>query len=167
MALTIETGAGVENADSYVEVADLDSFASERGITSLPATEPEKEALLRLAFDYVESHRRRFNGVKTNEGNTFPQFPRTGLTIDGEEVDENTVPREVKLAQMQLAIDAVDQDLAPTGDGRAIIREKVDVLETQYDSGASGAPQPIFAKANAWLDPLFRNGGFLGATLRV
>jgi hypothetical protein len=159
MALTIETGAGVENADSYVAVADLDTFASERGFSDLPAVGADKEVLLRLAFDYVEAHRHQFEGHKTNEGNTYSQFPRCGLTIDQEDVDEDTVPVEVKRAQMQLAMDAVSEDLSPTGDGQVVIREKIDVIETQFDAGGSPAPQPIFAKADKWLAPLFRTGG--------
>jgi hypothetical protein len=167
MALTVEDGTGIENADSYATVTELIAFATARGVDgNLPATEDEREVLLRLAFDYVEAHRAQFQGNKSNEGNTYPQFPRCGLFIDGDEVASDLVPVEVKKAQMQLALDAVDDDLSPTGTGQAVIREKLDVLETEYEAGQSPAPQPIFTKANQWLRPLFGNSG-MPHTLRV
>lgn len=166
MALTIEDGTGVANADSYATVAELDTFASDRGITSLPATDAEKEVLLRLGFDFVEAHRAQFKGTKYVEGNQYSQFPRCNLYVDGELLETDEIPKEVKLAQMQLAVEAVSRDLFPTGDGRAVIREKLDVLEREFADGASIAPQPVFAKANQWLRPLFGHSG-MPHTVRV
>jgi Putative DnaT-like ssDNA binding protein len=166
MALTVEDGTGIVDADSYVTVAELDAFAAARGVTTLPALDADKEVLLRLAFDYVEAHRGQFQGVKTYEGNSYSQFPRENLYVDGEEVGPAVVPREAKRAQMQLAIDADDATLSPNGTGRAVIREKLDVLETEYEAGQSPSPQPVFTKANQWLRPLFGNSG-MPHTLRV
>jgi hypothetical protein len=163
MALTIEDGTGVADADSYATVAELDAFAAARGFSSLPATDADKEVLLRLAFDYVEAHRGQFLGTKANLGNEFAQWPREDVCLDGEDLAATEIPRELKRAQMQLAVDANDETLSPTGTGQAVIREKLDVLETEYAEGGSIAPQPIFAAANKFLAPLLKTGGLYGA----
>lgn len=171
MALTIEDGTGVANAESYASVAELDVFAVARGVT-LSAVEADKEVLLRAAFDHVEALRADFKGTKANTGNTFSQWPREDVQIDGEDITNTTIPKELKNGQMQLAIDLQDLDggLAPTGTGQAIKREKVDVIETEYQDGGSIAPQPVFAKAFQFLNPLLKTGGVLGglgSTLRI
>jgi hypothetical protein len=56
----------------------------------------------------------------------------------------------------------------PTGTGREVIREKVDVLETEFAAGAGGSPQPYLAKVRALLAPLLSTSGTAGLkTLRA
>ena len=53
MTLVIEDGTGKSNAESYISVADADTYHSNRGNTDWAAlTTAEKERLLRIATDY-------------------------------------------------------------------------------------------------------------------
>jgi hypothetical protein len=77
------------------------------------------------------------------------------------------VPELVKRAQCQLAIDAATYDLMPTGAGREVVREKVDVIETEYAQRGSASVTPLFHKALSFLCPLFRNSSGRLRVVRV
>lgn len=167
MAIVVETGLGVSGANSYVSVADARVWASSRGIT-LPVTDAEVEVLLLKAVDVVESFRARYSGKKTSVSNPL-QWPRTGAQLDGVEIASDAIPLEVIYAQVQLACDANQiGDLQPLGTGQEVVREKIDVIETQYAERGSGSVLPQLNKAMAFLEPLFTSfgGGFV-PTLRV
>lgn len=157
MTLIIETGEGLANANSYATVAELQEYALMRGET-LP-TEGQ-EVLLVKAMDYLE----QFTATSTPAYKGVPltntqalQWPRTGA------VSGPAIPRQLKAAQCQLAIEAIDYDLMPSNDGFAVAREQVDVLEVEYATGGrlSGKTMPAtptFPKVKALLDPLMRIG---------
>lgn len=162
MSLVIENGSLVAGANSYVSVAEARAYAEARAST-FPAGNAEAEAALIVANDYLESLRAEFKGSKVDPATQSLQWPRQGVQIDGWNVPVDHIPKELKAAQCQLAIEAAaGTDLMPTGDGREVIREKVDVLETEYAPGAGGSPQPYLAKARALLAPLLSAGGFGG-----
>lgn len=50
--LIIEDGTGVDNANSYADVAYLDSYASDRGF-NIPTDDADKQVFLIRAFDYL------------------------------------------------------------------------------------------------------------------
>lgn len=156
MPLTIETGSLIAGANSYVSVADARAYAEVRAST-FPVDNAEAEAALIVAMDYLESLRAEYQGRKVDPTTQSLQWPRSGVVIDGWQVPTDHIPKELIVAQIQLAIEsAAGTDLMPTGDGREIIREKVDVLETEYAPGAGGAPQPYFAKVRASLGALLK-----------
>lgn len=162
MPLVIENGSLVAGANSYVSVAEARAYATARAST-LPADDTEVEAALIVAMDFLESLRGEYQGRKVNPATQSLQWPRTGVQIDGWDVPANHIPKELKDAQCQLAIESASGvDLMPTGDGREVIREKVDVLETEWAPGSGGAAQPIFTKVRAFLAPLLSAGGFGG-----
>lgn len=165
MPLVIETGSVVTGANSFVSVSDARAFASARAST-LPASDSAVEAALIGAKDYLETFRDRFQGAKVSPGVQPLQFPRKGVYLEGWDVPENVIPQLLKDAQCQLCLDSFDGagnpvDLMPSGDGREVIREKVDVIETEYSPGAGGSPQPRFTKALHLISPLLRSGGAL------
>lgn len=158
MPLTIEDGTGVAGANSYADVTGARAYATARGLT-LPVADADIEALLILAMDFIEAHRSQFQGVKTASTNPL-QFPRTGVSLDGYELADSAIPQILKDAQAQLAIDAVSSSLMPTGTGREVIKEKVDVIEVSYATSGNTNTQPIFTKAVAMLRPLLKSGLF-------
>jgi len=159
MPLVIEDGSLVANANSYVSVADARAYAEARA-SNFPTNDAEGEAALIVAMDYLESLRGEYQGSKVSPGVQSLQWPRTGVVIDGWDVPYTFIPSELKFAQIQLAIESANgTDLMPTGDGREVIREKIDVLETEWAPGSGGAAQPIFAKVQAFLAPLLNSGG--------
>jgi hypothetical protein len=171
MALIIEDGTVVSNANSYVTLAEARTYAAARGV-NLPADDVALEALLIKAMDYLEAQRARYQGSKTEPGVQVLQWPRTGVVLDSSyELPENVIPRELKYAQSQMAMSLhAGFDPLSDKDGSAVKRQKVDVLEVEYmtpdeKNGADGVSIPA---VDALLAPLFGAvGGFFLTTVRV
>lgn len=160
MALVVEDGTGVANANTYASVAEAKAFAGLRGAT-LPSADTDIEILLIKAMDFLEAQSSRFQGSRTHTTQLL-SFPRTGVTIDNLSVDANAIPSELKYAQIQLAIEANTTDLQPTrqsGASGPVTRKKVDTIEIEYSSEKARGFTPAFAKADAHLSKLFVRGG--------
>lgn len=159
MALVIENGSLVAGATSYASVAEARAYAAARAST-LPDDDSAVEAALIVAMDFLESFRDEYQGLKVDPLEQPLQWPRAGVKIDGAALPSTSIPKELKAAQCQLALESAGGlDLMPTGDGREVIREKLDVLETEYGPGNGGAPQPVLTKVRALMAPLLRSGG--------
>lgn len=104
MAFTVETGAGASNSNSYVAVADAQTYYTDRGQTELAAkTTAEIQAALVLASEYLDS-KYSFTGSR-NSATQAMSWPRTGGS-DSEEgisIDNNIIPAAVKRATIVLA----------------------------------------------------------------
>ena len=155
MALTVEDGSGVVGANSYIDVATAQAYATARGVT-LPSEDADVEVLLVKAMDYIESLRNRYQGERTYTSVTNNLvWPRIGVYVDGERIASDVVPQLVKDAQAQLAMDAQNADLMPTGAGREVIRERVEgAVEVEYNPLGITNIQPVLQKAKALLAPL-------------
>jgi hypothetical protein len=155
MALIIEDGNIVSNANSYVTLAEARAFALARGVT-LSAVDATLEPFVIKAMDFLESLRSEYQGTKISKDQRL-QWPRTGVVCDGFDIADDEIPTVLKDAQCQLIVDGSSgSDLLPNSDGREVIREKIDVLETEYaPSSSGGTPSPTFTKALALLQPLF------------
>lgn len=130
MALVPEDGTGLENSNTYAEYTDLTAYADLRGITTLPSTQSELEALLVRAMDYIESL--YFIGDKLTEEQAL-QWPRENVEIDGFCIDEDVIPLLLKEAQMETAI-AINDGYDPLAvRTRTVKREKVFyAVEVEY-----------------------------------
>lgn len=161
--LTIEDGTGVSGANSYATVAEARAYATARGLT-FPADDSDVESALVMACDKLETSY-RYKGNKTFE--TYPlEWPRKFVFIGASliELDRNSIPAKLKQAQCQLAYDSTLTELQPTGTGKEVIREKVDVLEVEYAQKGDGSVTPEFNKAEAILQPLLLTGGSFNLT---
>ena len=129
MTIIVEDGSIVENANSYMSVAEIKTFAEDRGYT-LPATDPEIEKLVIRSMDYLESLSDKYLGSKTEVEQEL-QWPRTSVFIDGFEVHANFIPPALKRALAQAVVDSQSGELmsAPTP---AVKKQKVDVIETEF-----------------------------------
>ena len=158
MALIIEDGSNVENANSYVPVADLVMYARMRSVT-IPDMDEDIEALLIRAMDFLESLRAKYQGEKTNASQLL-QWPRTGVTVDNFSVDKTDIPRELKYGQMALALEAQENDLLENETGKGpVISEKIGPIDIKYENTGKVEKVAAFAKANALLAPLFKRNG--------
>lgn len=140
MALVIETGAVVDGANSYVTAAEAEAYALARGVTL-----SNTEVLLTQAMDYLESLSFVGNPVATDQPLSWPR-------------DNLGVPKKIKQAQMQLAIEASKTDLMPsvTQDTRGrVIEETIQgaVTKRYAHSSSSGSVigAPVFPKVDALL----------------
>lgn len=162
MTLTIETGAIVANADSFVTVAEIRTYAIGRGIT-LPADNEQVEILARKAMDWFIAQEPSLAGTRVDKAQTLP-YPRSGVYIHKFEIDNDEIPPLVKEVQMQAAVDANTIDLlpshaaTPTG---AVKKEVVDVLEVEYFRAGTSAIDftPILSKLDDLIKPLQASRG--------
>jgi hypothetical protein len=181
MALEVEDGTGKANSNTYVGIAEARAYALERGVV-LPADDGAVEAMLHKATAYLEGQRARYQGSKTWPAPVADpvhvrqamQWPRTGVVIDCDyELPDDTIPQELKDAQMQLCIEQQNGfSLQPASDGTVVKKKTVDVIEKEFFSatelGMSGTPLPTFPAVDALLAPLFQAcGSGLLRTVRV
>ena len=151
MSIVVEDGTGANPlANSYVSEAELTAYANDRGITLTGSA----DHLLLLSMDTLET--RSYQGSKTSTAQPL-QWPRSGVVVDGESIDDNEIPSDLKSAQIVTAL-SIDSGVNPMGTiSPAIKREKVDVIEVEYqDNAASRSFDP---KINAYLAPLLAYGG--------
>ena len=122
MALVIENGQGLSNAESYVDVDYVDAYFLKRGNIEWDLI-TNKESRIVLAMDFIENNY-IYLGTKLVSTQSL-SFPRL---IDGETV----YPIAIKNALCELALKANNGDLLQDT-GKTTIREKVGTLEVEYD----------------------------------
>jgi hypothetical protein len=133
MALIVETGAGVSNADSWVSLANATThFANYGGFWT--GADAAKEQALRRAALWLSTFI-RWNGAKAYTGNMLA-WPRIGMMdCDGNSIAENTIPPQIVMAQLAAASAELQSPgiLTPSiTPGAQTKREKVDVIEVEY-----------------------------------
>lgn len=133
MALVVEDGTGLANAESYCSVAAADARHSAFGNTAWTGTDAVKEAALRRATAYLEQRfRDRWQGNRHTTAQAL-SWPRNSVVVDGFiVVDSNVVPSDVANACADLALKALSETLNADLE-RGIVREKTGPLETEYD----------------------------------
>lgn len=159
--LIIENGTGVVGANSYATVAQLEAYASLRGL-SLPATVEEKERLLIRAMDYIETKAPAFAGTRYSVEQGL-QWPRYGVWLDGYELLYNVIPSLLIEAQCDIAANSAGIDLLPVQKPSAkgaVTQVTVGPISTSYATPDDGSRAlPFFPKADALLKRLYRSGG--------
>lgn len=159
MALIVEDGSGVANANSYVTVDEYRDYAEPRGVV-LPASDTDAETQLILAMDYLEIQ--PWSGMQTYDPQSLA-WPREQIYISYNLIADDVIPNKIKFAQMQLAIQVnAGIDLMPTvaGGTSSVVREKVGPLETEYATSLTVGTQPYFASIRALLGPYLTGLGF-------
>jgi len=143
MSLTVETGAIVANANSYVSTTDFTTYATARGVTLTSGA----ETLLVQAMDYIESL--SYIGTKYTAAQGL-QWPRSNVYIDGYLFAYNDIPQELINAQMQVAM-AIDVGNGPLVTvARSTKRERVGELEVEYMDGAASTSTVRAINAMLW-----------------
>lgn len=120
MALIIEDGTIVAGANSYVSVAEADSylaFSAQRASWAVLST-PDKEANLVQAVRALDvSVVWKGTPVETTQPRAWP---RSGVVLNGELYPDNQVPSQVKTAQMELAAMMMQGDRTADPDSAGI-----------------------------------------------
>lgn len=163
MAIVVEDGSGSDYAaNSYVSLEESRAFLGARGL-SLPDDDAAAEALLVRACDYLESFEDKYQGSPNNPLRQSLQWPRYGVIYEGFQLASNVIPNRIKQAQI-VAAEQLSQGNDPmaTTDGRVVIREKIDVLETEFSNAGGGTGGVVLKSVNSLLRPfLKRRSGFL------
>lgn len=155
--LIIEDGSIVANANSFSTDAEFKAYANIRCL-SVPATEPERDALQILAMDYFFSKESRLQGSRISIDQELP-YPREGVCANDFEIPSDSIPNSLKKGLMELALQAGTSDILISASITNLASFNVDgVYSESYFNG--GAWETVRTdKANAYLNPLFKNGG--------
>ena len=158
MALIVEDGTGLANAESYASVAEANSYHTNYGNSSWPSANTEqKEVALRNATEYLDAY---FNGTWKGNAKTEIQalaWPRQEV-IDEEDraVDDSSVPIKLKYATSYLALRALTESLMPDQQdtsGVTYERKKLGQMEkeTRWEGTGGKVGFKTFTKVNRML----------------
>jgi len=134
----VEDGTGVAGANSYVSLADADTYFADRSNSTWAALDNTvKQKGLLDATEYVGSlYRGSWLGslYSTEQGLDWPRvgaYDPEGRPLDG-------VPKDLQAAICRLALEsATNGDLVTSQDrGGQVKREKIGPIETEYADGA-------------------------------
>lgn len=150
MAITVEDGSGVANADSYVSVADADTYHTAHGNPSSWSglSTSLKEQYLKEATTYLDSvYYYQWQGYRTNGLDQGLDHPRAAMyDRDGNLRPEDELAKELTDATCILAnIRAGGTTLLATQTTPGTLgskKIKVDVIEIEkvYPGGQSSVP---------------------------
>lgn len=147
MALIVEDGSVVPNAESYVSVDEADSYHDSRGTVSWSTmTVTEKERALRRATDFMKGrYRSRWKGGRVHPFQAL-DWPRQGVVTDDMGsamppyyafiVDYRIVPLEVKQVCAELALRAAAGPLIEDRTQK-LKEETIGPIKTIYDQNAT------------------------------
>lgn len=142
MTITVETGAGLSNAVSYVSTADADAYwAAEADVTWSGYPTAEREAaLVRATREIDRLYSTRFIGIRTSLTQALAWPRSSATTSDGLEIVAS-VPIQVKTAVIELARSAAAGDLRLVSDPADVSSEtiKVGPIEISTDYAARKA----------------------------
>ncbi|MFA5595937.1 MAG: DnaT-like ssDNA-binding protein [Pusillimonas sp.] len=142
MALIVESGVGLDDAESYVSVADATTYAAKMGHSAWSAvsvTDTQREAALRQATAYIDS-RYRFRGKRLTDTQAL-EWPRDGYAWPQKRVAD---------ACCELAVRALAGPLYADVDA-LVTEETIGPLTTKY---AAGDGQVRFTQVDDMLRPL-------------
>jgi hypothetical protein len=156
MALVVEDGTGLPDADSYVSVASADAYHVARGNAAWAAAEEgAKEVALRNATAYIDSNPEYpFAGAPLAAGQAL-EWPRTGFGWPLKRVTDATSELALRALTGPLFADVV-------AEGR-IKSETIGPLKTDYADPVNGG-QTRYAFVDGLLAPLLVKKGGWGVT---
>jgi len=158
MSLIIEDGTGLSTAESYISIADADTYFSNRANADWEAlyNTDDKEPALRKATDYmVSNYRRRWQGVRVDEDQAL-DWPRVGVVVDSWAIGSDEVPEIVARACAEFALKVSTEELQPDLT-QGVTREKVGVIEVEYDRNSQQATR--YKAIDNMLAPFLKAGG--------
>lgn len=147
MALVVETGSGLSNADSYASVAEADAYVADYGRSDgwLDSLDDQKEQALRLATQAIDASVVSWQGDRLTATQAL-DWPRSEVELDGHLIGSSTIPTILKRATIELAVkfreDPTTALIADDTTPGVVLREKVKVgtieEEIEYGSGGKG-----------------------------
>lgn len=136
MAITVEDGTIVANANAYCDVAYVTAYASARGLDFAGGSADQEAAIIK-ATDYIDA-RYTFNGARVSAAQELA-WPRTGAwdRSEGIEIGSTVIPSALKRAVAELAVKAfagteLVEDLSRGG---KVVSQTVGQISVTYESG--------------------------------
>lgn len=160
MALIVETGTGLPNADSYITIAFADTYHRNRGNTAWTGA---KEVAIRQATEYIDlTFRGLFYGVVKVDGLSGTtrqalEWPRRGVYDEdtGAEVSADSVPLGVQKATAEIALVALTGGLYPDASEERVQRRRERAGRVEIETWVDGTEvdQPTMRRAKLYLRP--------------
>jgi hypothetical protein len=171
MSISIVATAGSASANSFVTEAEAIAYAALRlnlpsgwaTVSGSTCTENEKKALIEATRDLS---RLVYGGTRTTSVQAL-SWPRSYALDPDTAVDHQidvyaglpfydsaTVPLRIKEATYELAFEHLRADITVADTGFGVVREKVDVLETEWTPGLRLTGLARFPRVLALVSPL-------------
>lgn len=164
MALTVEDGTGLANADAYVSLAEVLSYATDYGLpewSAVGVTDPQREIAIRKATEYLDV---------VYVWNDDPLVTTQSLGMPTNSSSWPVV--NLKYACARLSVYALNNELAPiqTISGVKSERLKLGDLEKETSYESPSVTMPVFQYLDAMLRGLYVykriGGGYGGGVYR-
>lgn len=172
MALVVETGAGLSNANSYVSVEFANSYVADFASSSTwsAAESSRKESLLRLATQFLDLNY-RYKGYRTSLTQALA-WPRSSAsdyndryggisTDDNQYISSDEIPLCVKQATVEAALRflAGDDPLAAIADPGSVKRQfvKIGQIEEEMEYAGGKGQSPLYPKIKKLLAGLTKS----------
>jgi len=165
MSLITEDGTGLSTAESYISVADADTYFSNRGNTTWAAlTTAQKEQALRKATDFMlQRYSAYWDGYRYTSTQAL-DWPRENVYIrpirvaNQSYVDTDIVPVEVQRACAELALRSTTYTDGLFPDVSDLVTEEtIGPITTKYDSRSPDTP--LYKSIDAMLSIYLKDGG--------
>lgn len=158
MSLVVEDGSIVAGAESYVSVADADTYWTARGNTDWTGlTTAQKEQHLRIATARLDK-RYRWLGTHTNETTQVLEWPRYLIEDHrGRWYDSDEIPQPLKDAVCELANQNRIASLDVTRTSRKVLSERLGPMSATYTGWGDDTLE--FPWIDDLVEPLTVGGG--------
>ena len=158
MSLIVETGSGSTTAESYISVAEADTYHAANGAPAswTAASTADKESALRQATAYLDDrYAYQWRGTRAHEEQAL-RWPRTAVyDDDGFYVSSSSIPERLGRAVAVVALALIDgtELYANQTNGGEVVEKSVTVGSiaiTKVFAGSQSS-QPTFPEARALL----------------
>ena len=149
MALIVEDGTGKTDAQSYLSVAEADTYHTNHSASTSwsGALTAVKEKALRLATQYLDAnYGYRWKGLRSNQTQAL-NWPRGYVEDnDGYAIDSDDIPQVLKDACAEIALKSLTDTLLPDLENAAAIKSKSESIgplseSVEYMGGMSQIKQ--------------------------
>jgi hypothetical protein len=165
--LIIEDGSGVANANSFVTDEEYKAYAKLKGY-SIPATQPDREANLANAYDFLNfTYEQQLQGSRVAPQTQTGIMPRNYIYAYDALVANDSIPQDFKNAQMLAAFsinDGVDTNAVKDSANLAGFSVGSGAYSETYQSGSSTPTLAQMPAVSRVLKP-YTNAGLSGGGL--
>lgn len=154
MALIIEDGSQVGNANSYVTDAEYTTYTTLKGLT-VGATAEIREVELLRAMDYLQGFESSMQGTRASSTQGV-SFPRYNVVLYSYLLASDFIPKELKNSQFEAAAYAHTGTLTPNEAIKNVSKERLGDLEVNYFKGGQ-SEKVIVKRALVYLEPLLKS----------
>lgn len=160
MALVVETGEGLANADSFLSVADADAYHTKFGNASWAGTTDQKEVALRKGTRYLcLKYKLRWLGTRSSKEQAL-DYPRTnvvdsdGMAIESDEMPQCLLDATAEAALASLSTDMMADITSDSSSGTVLERVKVGPIEIEEQTASAKSTTTIYRKIENYLSPI-------------